>query len=97
MISVQLKGEIPELKKDYVTYRSFKNFDHEKFLQELSEQLDVITEHSNVETAYHNFETTFIKVVDKNIPLKKRKYMHHLRIKVCDRKFTKSVRYTINF
>ena len=35
------------LKKDYVTYRSFKKFDHEKFLQELqSEQLDVITEHS---------------------------------------------------
>ena len=52
LISVQLKGEIPKLKKDYVTYRSFKNFDHEKFLQELqSEQLDVITEHSNVETA----------------------------------------------
>jgi hypothetical protein len=66
------------LKKDYVTYRSFKNFDHEKFLQELqSEQLDVITEHSNVETAYHNFETTFIKVVDKNIPLKKRRYITH--------------------
>jgi hypothetical protein len=50
------KGEIPKLKKDNVTYRSFQNFDHEKFLQELkSEQLDVITEHSNVETAYHNF------------------------------------------
>lgn len=78
LISVQLKGEIPKLKKDYVTYRSFKNFDHEKFLQELqSEQLDVITEHSNVETAYHNFETTFIKVVDKNIPLKKRRYITH--------------------
>ena len=74
LISVQLKGEIPKLKKDYVTYRSFKNFDHEKFLQELqSEQLDVITKHSNVKTAYHNFETTFIKVVDKNIPLKKKK------------------------
>jgi hypothetical protein len=29
--SVQLKGEIPKLKKDYVTYRSFKNVDHEKF------------------------------------------------------------------
>jgi hypothetical protein len=78
LISVQLKGEIPNLKKDYVTYRSFKNFDHEKFLQELqSEQLDVITEHSNVETAYHNFEATFIKVVDKNIPLKKRRYITH--------------------
>ena len=78
LISVQLKGEIPKLKKDNVTYRSFKNFDHEKFLQELqSEQLDVITEHSNVETAYHNFETTFIKVVDKNIPLKKRRYITH--------------------
>ena len=78
LISVQLKGEIPKLKKDYVTYRSFKNFDHEKFLQELqSEQLDVITEHSNVETAYLNFETTFIKVVDKNIPLKKRRYITH--------------------
>ena len=74
LISVQLKGKIPKLKKDYVTYRSFKNFDHEKFLQELqSEQLDVITKHSNVKTAYHNFETTFIKVVDKNIPLKKKK------------------------
>ena len=78
LISVQLKGEIPKLKKDYVTYRSFKNFDHQKFLQELqSEQLDVITEHSNVETAYLNFETTFIKVVDKNIPLKKRRYITH--------------------
>ena len=55
-----------------------KIFDHEKFLQELqSEQLDVITEHSSVETAYHNFETTFIKVVDKNIPLKKRRYITH--------------------
>jgi hypothetical protein len=27
LISVQLKGEIPKLKKDYVTYGSFKNFD----------------------------------------------------------------------
>ena len=78
LISVQLKGEIPKLNKDNVTYRSFKYFDHEKFLQELkSEQLDVITEHSNVETAYHNFETPFIKVVDKNIPLKKRRYITH--------------------
>jgi hypothetical protein len=82
LISVQLKGEIPKLKKDYVTYRSFKNFDHEKFLQEQqSEQLDVITEHSNVgKPLFINgarcviyllffsgifLSTTFMKVVSK--------------------------------
>jgi hypothetical protein len=27
---------------------------------------------------YHNFETTFIKVVDKNIPLKKKKAILHI-------------------
>jgi hypothetical protein len=36
IISIQMKGNLPSNKKELKCFRSFKNFDHEKFTEELN-------------------------------------------------------------
>jgi hypothetical protein len=35
IVSTQIKGRIPKINRDYITYRSYKNFDHEKYVEDL--------------------------------------------------------------
>ena len=51
-------------------YRSFKDFNHEIFLNDLQ---SVNFENHDVNRAYSKFETSFIEIIDKHIPIKKRK------------------------
>ena len=34
IVSTQIKGRIPKINRDYITYRSYKNFDHEKYVED---------------------------------------------------------------
>ena len=34
-ISIQIKGNLPKLNRDFINYRSFKHFDQNKFLSDL--------------------------------------------------------------
>lgn len=74
IISLQLKGFVPKIRKDYIQYRSFKNFEHDKFLNDLqSENFDTLASSDDVNKAYSDFESAFVKVIDKHLPIKKRK------------------------
>jgi hypothetical protein len=41
IVSTQIKGRIPKINRDYITYRSYKNFDHEKYVEDL-EKIDYV-------------------------------------------------------
>jgi hypothetical protein len=75
IISVQIKGTIPRINKKFVEYRSFKNFDQEFFLNDLGPKNlnSIVDKCDNVNSAYENFESEFISVIDKHAPMKKKK------------------------
>lgn len=75
IISVQIKGNVPSVKREYNNYRSFKNFDNEAFIQDLEKVNfeDITNTEHDVNNMYINFEKEFIAVVDKHAPIKKRK------------------------
>jgi hypothetical protein len=73
--SVQIKGTIPRINKKFVEYRSFKNFDQEFFLNDLEQKNlnSIVDKCDNVNSAYENFESEFISVINKHAPMKKKK------------------------
>ena len=74
MISFQLKGYVPKVKKEFIWYRSYKNFDNEKFIDDLrSVNFESLTSVDDVNKAYSNFQSEFVDVIDKHIPMKKRR------------------------
>ena len=75
LISFQLKGYVPKFKKKNILYRSFKDFNHEIFLNDLQSVNfeNQIADDDDVNRAYSKFETSFIEIIDKHIPIKKRK------------------------
>ena len=66
LISTELKCTYTKLPPRKVTYRSFRNFDENKFLDDLSHSLC-----SNI-SDYDSFNTTFESVVDRHAPQKSR-------------------------
>jgi len=55
-------------------YRSYKNFDNEKFIDDLrSVNFENLTSVDDVNKAYSNFQSAFVDVIDKHIPMKKRR------------------------
>ena len=74
IISIQIKGNMPSNKKELICFRSFKNFDDEKFTEDLNQiDFDKLTDQDDVNTIYSDFEEAFIQTVDKHAPVKKRK------------------------
>ena len=74
IISVQLKGYVPKIKRDYIKYRSFKNLDQEKFLEDLNTtNFETLIDTDDVNKAYSNFQSAFAEVIDKHMPIKQRK------------------------
>jgi hypothetical protein len=74
IVSTEIKGRIPKINRDYITYRSYKNFDHEKYVEDL-EKIDYVNigNESDINSTYEIFEKSYLEVVNKHIPLKKRK------------------------
>ena len=78
LIAVQIKGNIPSLKNPNNT--SQKKFNHEAFIQDLDNaKLDeqIINDNKDIHKTYETFESSFLDVVSKDIPLKKRKITQH--------------------
>ena len=68
MISFQLKGYLPKIKKEFIWYRSYKNFDNEKFIDDLrSVNFENLTSVDDVNKAYSNFQSAFVDVIDKHM------------------------------
>ena len=56
IVSTQIKGRIPKINRDYITYRSYKNFDHEKYVEDL-EKIDYVNigNESDINSTYEIF------------------------------------------
>ena len=68
IISFQLKGFVPKIKKEFINYRSFKSFDQEKFVHELNcVNFDNLLSVDDVNEAYSNFQSEFVNIIDKHI------------------------------
>ena len=71
-----MKGNMPSNKKELKCFRSFKNFDQEKFTEDLNKiDFDKLTDQDDVNKIYSDFEEAFIQTVDKHAPVKQKKTM----------------------
>ena len=68
IVSTQIKGRIPKINGDYITYRSNKNVDHEKYVEDL-EKIDYVNigNESDINSTYDIFEIFYLEVVLINI------------------------------
>ena len=75
MVCVQLKSEVQQTKTNYTTYRSFRSLDTDNFNSDLETKLSQLEYNTSndLNHIYDNFSQSFIEVVDKHAPLKKRK------------------------
>ena len=78
IISAQMKSDMPSTKKPFKTYRSYKQLNEEKFLQDLEQAnlTTLIENEDNVNEAYNTFHTKLMDIVDNHMPMKKRKTVH---------------------
>ena len=73
-----MKSDMPSTKKPFKTYRSYKQLNEEKFLQDLEQAnlTTLIENEDNVNEAYNTFHTKLMDIVDNHMPMKKRKTVH---------------------
>ena len=64
-----MKTDIPRLKPKTIRYRSYKKFDPEKCLQDVT-NIDFKADVNDADLAYRNLSSAFRKLVDKHAPLK---------------------------
>ena len=78
IISAQMKSDMPSTKKPFKTYRSYKQLNEEKFLQDLEQAnlTTLIENEDNVNEAYNTFHTKLMGIADNHIPMKRRKTVH---------------------
>ena len=69
---------MPSTKKPFKTYRSYKQLNEEKFLQDLEQAnlTTLIENEDNVNEAYNTFHTKLMGIVDNHMPMKKTKTVH---------------------
>ena len=72
MINATLRAHIPRIKTKFISYRTLKDFDKEKFLEDLSKFTNTYT-CNNINNDYEKFINHFIELLDKHTPLKKKK------------------------
>ena len=73
IIGAQLKHSIPVHGPKFRSYRSFKNFDIDKFNQDLVDEMSCLDYNNNVNEIYNDFSHKFSNIADKHAPIKKRK------------------------
>ena len=63
IVSTQIKGRIPKINRDYITYRSYKNFDHEKYVEDL-EKIDYVNigNESDINSTYEILKNLILKL-----------------------------------
>ena len=81
LIAVQIKSNTLSLENPYKTYRSYKQFNYEAFIQDLDNaKLDeqiINDDNKDIHKTYGTFESSFLDVVNKHIPLTKCKSTQH--------------------
>ncbi len=71
LVLTVMKTHIPRLKPKILKYRSYKNFDSDKFLQDVrNTDFKPVTNDANL--SYENLSSAFQKLVEKHAPLKTR-------------------------
>jgi hypothetical protein len=69
-----LKLYIIHLLTYHKCFRSFKNFDQEKYTEDLNKiHFDKLTDQDDVNKMYSDFDEAFIQTIDKHAPVKQRK------------------------
>ena len=72
LIALQMKGSIIQRKNELKSYRNFKHFSEQEFLEELQGMnFNNISKHEDLDEAYSNFENSIIKKIWINMPLLK--------------------------
>ena len=69
LVLTLMKTHIPRLKPKMIRYRSYKKFDPEKFLQDVT-NIDFKADVKDADLAYRNLSSAFRKLIDKYAPLK---------------------------
>ena len=69
MVVTVMKATFPKSKPKEIYYRSYKQFDKEKFREDLKNKLNLETENG---TKYQLFEKTFLEVLERHAPLKRK-------------------------
>ena len=69
LVLTLMKTHIPRLKPKMIRYRSYKKFDPEKFLQDVT-NIDFKADVKDADLAYRNLSSAFREFVDKHAPLK---------------------------
>ena len=78
LVAVQFKAEIPPRGKNKKTYRSYKNFNYENFIEDLENaHLENIDDDIDVNKAYDEFNKKFIDIYNKHVPVKQRKLVRN--------------------
>ena len=74
MIATQIKGSINPVKNEKQTYRSFKGFDSEVFVEDIRRApFHVPNIFDDIDDAYWRYETLLTDIADKHAPLKSRR------------------------
>ena len=73
MIATQIKGSINPVKTEKQTYRSFKGFDSEAFVEDIQQApFHVPNIFDHIDDAYWEYGMLLTDFVDKHAPLKSR-------------------------
>ena len=70
LISTFLKSHFTRQRPKVITYRNYKRFDENLFLNDL-QKLDIKVDEENSESSYSLISNKFLEVVNKHAPLKK--------------------------
>jgi len=76
IICCQLKLENQTNKTKFCYYRSYKNFDVDKFNHELNDKMSTLDMNGDVNTDYEKFSNVLLNLTDKHAPLKQKKMLH---------------------
>ena len=63
IVSTQIKGRIPKINRDDITYRSCKSFDHEEYVEDL-EEIDYVNigNESDINSTYEILKNLILKL-----------------------------------
>ena len=93
LISTVINSSCPSCEKTKISYRSFRNFDGESFVRDLSQiRLSHLESQTGpqVNNIYNNFEKDVTKVINKHIPVK-HKYMKNTQLPYMNRDLRKAI------
>ena len=94
MISTVINITIPNMEKQKISYRSYRNFNYEDFVNDLNKipVPEVVAERDQdlINKNYNSFELAFNEVIDKHIPVKQT-YVKNEQLPYMNRQLRKAI------